>query len=45
MLTVYSSPDIIESSLHILGFMDRGERSIFETQQPILNGNISYPGY
>ena len=32
-LTVYSSPDQFESYLHVLGFMTRGERKIFEIKQ------------
>ena len=30
--TVYSSPDHFEYSVHALGFMNRGERTIFEIQ-------------
>ena len=32
-ITVCSGPDHFESSLHVLGFMTRGEMTVFEIQQ------------
>ena len=32
-LTVYSSPDNFESSLRVLGFMTRGKRMIFKSNE------------